>query len=350
MSKQNPKALRKQRTITRVTSLSVNPTSAHFYSEILEGFQSSARHRANQFNLDDNDHAGKVSDKGRKRLECAISWLLYGAKAKKVVDQNTGKKFVFKINFITLTLCAKQAHPDAEITNTCLGNWLDVARKQFKVQNYIWRAEAQGNGNIHFHIVTDCYIHYNDIRRTWNKSIELLGYVSRYKSIWHHDNPNSTDVHSVKHVTRLSSYLSKYMSKERAFTCVGELRRINGVVVEILYGSDQYRQEAANQKKGKVIGHVLGARIRPITSRLWFCSRSLSSQKNIIIHGEQYEFTAAAEMIKATEHRAYQGEFVRSLYGDFSEVCRSHLNQTFVKPREVVVLGGRYVKDDFCPF
>lgn len=300
--------------------LSLSPFACHYYYQPADGFNRTDKHRANQFNLENNKHSGVISDKGRKRLELAVSWLLYGAKPKLTYCSENKKQFKFKINFITLTLPAAQIHSDKEITSVCLGNFLDVCRKYVGLENYVWRAEAQCNGNIHFHLVTDKFIHYTKIRKWWNQSTELLGYVSRFEKKWHHREPNSEDVHSVKHVNRISSYLSKYMAKERAFGCIGELRMYKGKKFEILYGSREYRAEQSGKKKGRVVGHVLGGLLRKIESRLWFCSRSLSGQKSINVGQDEYVWKGLTELIQATEHKAYQGEFVRSLYGDFSNV------------------------------
>jgi hypothetical protein len=305
---------------TYLSAISLNPNSAHYYYVPADGFRASRAHSSNAFHLDDNSHSGKVSMKGRKRLEKAINWLLYLAKPKKVTDSTTGKKFIFKVNFITLTLPATQTHTDQQISATCLKNFLDVCRAQCGLNNYVWRAEAQANGNIHFHLITDVYIHHTDIRRWWNQSVELLGYIQEFQKKFHHTNPNSIDVHSVKHINRLSSYLSKYMSKERAFSCIGELRLIKGKTVEVLYGSKMYRDELANRKTGKVVGHVLGARIRLIESKLWACSRSLSAMKSINVSEDMHQFVDIHTLIQAIETRSYSGEFVQSFYGDFSPI------------------------------
>lgn len=311
-----------------VGALSVSPTACHHYYVPVHGFQASHAHTANAIHLLNNEHTGVVSRKGQKRLEKALAWLIYFSKPKRMTDQETGRKFTFNINFITLTLSSKQVHSDQEITKVCLGSFLDKCRKMVGLTNYIWRAEAQANGNIHFHLVTDTYIHYNDLRKWWNQSQELLGYVSGFAHKHHHFNPNSVDIHSVKHVNRLSSYLSKYMSKERAFACIGELRQIKGEIVEVLYGSQQYRNEAANRKEGKVIGHVLGGRIRLIESKLWACSQSLSKCGNLKVMEDEYRFDSVVELINKCDYRQYKGEFVTSMYGDFKRVVDVLLKST----------------------
>lgn len=305
---------------TFVPAISLSPNAAHYYSTALDGFTQSKRHKQNQVNLSENEHSGVVSAKGRKRLENALQWMIYYAKDKWVTDSETGKRFKFKINFITLTLSSKQSHSDKEVANVCLGYFLDVCRKQFNVSNYVWRAEAQDNGNIHFHIVTDVYIFHKEIRRIWNQAQERLGYISSYEKKWKNRNPNSIDVHSVKHVDRLSSYLSKYMAKERAFACIGELRLVKGEAVEVLYCSTQYRSESAGRKQGKVVGHILGARLRTVTSKLWSCNRELSNCRSLIISADMPVFNAIDEKIFFSNARCYKGEFVHSYYGDFKEV------------------------------
>jgi hypothetical protein len=313
-------ARRKPEERTYQANLSINPHQVCYYYSSVDGFKASKAHTANQFNLEDNNTAGQVSNKARKSIECALSWLLYGAKPKRIYDAEKEKFFSFKVNFITLTLSAKQVHSDTEITNVCLNNFLDNMRKRFGLVNYLWRAEAQANGNIHFHVTTDVYIPHDKVRLYWNRSQQLLGYVSAFSKLHGHANPNSTDIHSVKHVKRLASYLSKYMCKNRSFACIGELRLIDGAPVEVLYGSKQYKSEENGKRVGKVVGHVLGGLIRPIESRLWFCSRSLSSKKSIVVGEDSFEFQDVASIIKQCDFKHYNYEFTTMLYGEFSRV------------------------------
>ena len=83
-----------------------------------------------------------------------------------------------------------------------------------------------------------------------------MGYIDKYEKQFGNRNPNSTDVHSVKHVKRLASYLSKYMAKTRAFACIGEVRELKGQRFEILYSSREYKQEEGGKKIGKVVGQI----------------------------------------------------------------------------------------------
>lgn len=301
---------------------SIMPNAVHMYYRPVDGFEYGARHVANRVNLEDNETEGVMSAKARKRLETAVMMLLYKAKPKRVIDVVTGKKFSFLINFITLTLPASQRHSDNEIKSVCVNNFLAVMRKEFNLVNYVWRAEAQLNDNIHFHLVTDTYIHYKDLRRIWNQSVELLGYVSEFEKKFHHRNPPTEEVRSVKHIRRIASYLAKYMAKSRSFVKIGELREYKGERFEILFGSQEYRNESANKKKGKVVASIISGKIRRIEGRLWFLSRSLSKCKPIQISQDMHEFSCVEDLLRVTDSKAYQGDYVCSYYGKFATTAK----------------------------
>jgi hypothetical protein len=151
-----------------------------------------------------------------------------------------------KPNFVTLTLSSKQIHSDNEITTQCLHYFLTACKRRWKVDLYLWRAEKQANGNLHFHIIFNRFIPWGDMRELWNNCQNRLGYVDRYRrnqKLWHRDgfkyrpelakkwtrkkqyaaylqgcrsdwnNPNSTDVHYMRRVGNLRVYLTTYLKK-----------------------------------------------------------------------------------------------------------------------------------------
>lgn len=118
--------------------------------------------------------------------------------------------FTFRVNFITLTLSASQEHSDKEIKQKLLQPFIRILRNRHGVRNYIWKAEAQDNDRIHFHITCDQFIHYDTIRQTWNTLQETLGYITRSGL----PDPNSTDIHSVKNIKNLAGYMANYLGKK----------------------------------------------------------------------------------------------------------------------------------------
>jgi len=166
---------------------------------------------------------GLMSSKANSRMNVAIDWMVLLAKGDTAFNFQINKHFKFKLNFITLTLASKQIHSDAKIKKDLLNQFLVELRTWKKIKRYVWRAEAQANGNIHFHIILDKYIYWKDLQDMWNRIQEKLGYVTRSTSV----NPNSADVHSLTKVGKIGGYLSKYCSKnskgitilkEKAFT------------------------------------------------------------------------------------------------------------------------------------
>jgi hypothetical protein len=312
---------------------SVYPNSLHIYQREIDGRTGGSAYSTYHDNFSSNDTEGIISKKAAKRIERSVVWLLYYAKPKKIHDVLLNKTFSFLINFITLTLPAKQIHSDDEIKKRCLNNFLDVCRKEYGLANYVWKAEAQINGNIHFHLVTDCYIRYDNIQRIWNQSVDLLtapegheergmSYIDRFEQKIGHRNPNSTDVHSVKHVRKIASYISKYMSKNRAFHCIGELREHKGKRFEILYGSDEYRLEEGGQKVGKVVGNVIAGPVRRLTGRQWFLSRSLSQCKAVKINEDEHEFKDLSTIIQKGGLHQFNTDFCFNYYGKVDSTCK----------------------------
>lgn len=159
-------------------------------------------------------YTGILSPSAKKKLIKAINLLVAIAEPKKAVHFETGKEFSFRVNFITLTLPAPQGSvTDKDLKQKALKQWLEYWKDQQPGMSYVWRAERQKNGNLHFHLVTDRYIHYKRIRETWNRCLAPTGLIDAFQAKHGHRHPNSTDVHAVKHVRNLGAYIAKYMSK-----------------------------------------------------------------------------------------------------------------------------------------
>ena len=193
--------------------LSVSPSRMVIFDQWMGDSYSRSGGNNSLANLNDNKHKGVMSKAAVKRMGNAIDWLLCYSSDKKVFHKKTGRKFRFNIGFVTLTLSASQVHSDKVIKKTLLHQFLTEARWRWGVIHYVWKSERQKNGNIHFHIVTDKFIPYKELRDCWNRIQSKLGYVSRFCCAYGHSDPNSTDIHSVKNIKNVSAYIKKYMSK-----------------------------------------------------------------------------------------------------------------------------------------
>ena len=193
--------------------------------------------RANQKNLEQNQHAGLISQKADKKIRNAINWLLCAAEPKPVFVKKSNSWFDFKVNFITLTLPdTDNVITDHAFKTKLLNPWLTYCRKYLGLKNYVWKIEFQKNGKLHLHITTDTFIHYAKIQSSWNSLLGKNGYLLAFAKKFGHTNPNSTDIHSVRKIRNLGAYLAKYMSKKlsdtkklkgRIWGCNYEIARAN---------------------------------------------------------------------------------------------------------------------------
>lgn len=229
----------------QTTNFTSNEEVTDFLERESSPDNSVASHQPEQFR--DNYHHGKISKTAERKINLAIDYLTYLAQPKRLPHTLHGKGLLFRLNFITLTLSSEQIHSDHEIYEHLFRPFLMALHRIWKVNNYLWRAESQSSGGLHYHIVTDRFIPWNELRNEWNRHQQALGYVFRYRQnqlLWHregfrprpelyktwsrekqykawhegclHDwnSPNSTDVHSLKLITNVRAYFKKYMTKE----------------------------------------------------------------------------------------------------------------------------------------
>lgn len=224
-----------------------------------------------QNNLKKSD--GYIGVRGRKLIKQMTLQLSDCIAYLKKTEPQKAKEYQVKPTFITLTLPSKQTHTDLELYRHGLSRFLVTMKRRGHIQHYIWRAEVQENGNLHYHIISDRFIHHETLKNSWNEILYDLGYIEPYsqkhklmtlddylktrdckteeqtnKAIKAYNegvlcgwvSPNSTDIKEVKSEQGLARYMSKYMSKE----------------------ADLLR--------------------RPIKARLWGCSDTLRNLKNTI--------------------------------------------------------------------
>lgn len=202
-----------------------------------------------------------VSSKQAKRIRYYTNLLIDASKSKKVYSKESGKWYSFKVNLITLTLPSKQIHNDVEIHQKIFKEFIRAWKRVAPELLYIYKAEVQDNGNLHYHLTTNTFIHHRDLRNMWNYYAEKLGYVSRSGL----DSPNSTDVHSVKSVKKLAAYMVSYLSKKDLYT--KPLKRYHRLYdKKHLKSSEPFCKLPSNY-----FNHIK----RKVTVKVWDCSKPL---------------------------------------------------------------------------
>lgn len=210
--------------------------------------QVSDNEQLNEENSKSNAHFGNLSESAKRNLLNVIKkfvWVTYVCNQEKKRKHLKGKRI---LKFITLTLASAQIHSDTEIKQLMLNQFLTELRQNHGLREYVWKAEKQKNGNIHFHIVIDTYISYKIIRSIWNRIQEKLGYVRRFReniksagfdfyygralsynptvaletvkkrwqkgldSDW--SEPPGTEIRNIEKVNNVKAYFAKYLSKD----------------------------------------------------------------------------------------------------------------------------------------
>jgi hypothetical protein len=167
-----------------------------------------------------NKYNGYMSKATGRQVAARIGHLVNSILLCKRYTKPGKKSIKYYVNFITLTLSAKQAHSDQHIKREMLGRFMEEIREKYGVINYIWKAEAQKNGNIHFHILIDRYIPHTEIRRIWNSIQDTNGYIDKFYIHQSHRNPNSTDIHQAKKIRNTLKYITKYITKGEGYRII----------------------------------------------------------------------------------------------------------------------------------
>ena len=196
-----------------------------------------AAQEENNKNLTRGDYNGYMSPKTKAKVsEMLNNWYasIYIARKRAKKSKQVVKPY---LTFATLTLPVTQFHSDNEIKRKCLNLFL-IKLKEYKgIEHYFWRAEAQGNGNIHFHIICDRYIDMLWLQRHWNLALNALGYIDKFELKWGHRQPPTTHIEKVTSLKDASKYVVNYMKKHegrriiegRIWGCSAELRKIKSL-------------------------------------------------------------------------------------------------------------------------
>lgn len=257
------------------TCVKVQPTYSVVYRKFLEAYN----RKISLIPLL-NKHDGSVSDKAAARIRNSVNWMLYFTKKKFVYSRKERSTFSFYLNFITLTLPARQVHSDEFIKSNMLIPFIEWMKEKHCATMYLWKAESQANGNIHFHISTHVFIHWKEIRWKWNRICATHGYCKIFQDGSNDLGDSATQVKAAKSPEHVGGYLAGYIGKKDKVKY--KVRLPKGLPQP--FKTKKFSDSATNYYYG--IGSVLK---RPIEGRLWACSQNIS---NINVQIDEEERTA----------------------------------------------------------
>jgi hypothetical protein len=318
--KRNREALRIQREIDeerkarkntkpkRVLTVTHHPTYAVLRHKRLDGEKDSTS-RPQCFTIKSEIQ----SVKSQTRIKNAINWMLLFADVKRCyskkgwINKRGEEKhnFYFRLGFITLTLPTQQKHTDEYIKEHMLQPLLYFMSRYYQTL-YVWKAESQLNGNIHFHITVDTYIPWKAIATKWNQICAKHNYCKVFTDGTNDQNNASTQIKAVLSEKKCANDIGGYMSKKDRLA-LAVLKAFNQLVhgnkkftpdIKEAYDSITKKKEVTDNKehmlsvvKGSLFNANLHCKFTPglvtdaqdtmwykrvIDGRLWGCSENLS--------------------------------------------------------------------------
>ena len=324
----------------RVPFLSLSPTSTTLYHRTLDKVTNSFT--KTRIKLEDGteieakpptfkEHSGDLSEKAKRNLTRSVNIMLCGVDERLLLES----KGTEKITFVTLTLPSPQVKAyhhdwvehwadDKQIKKECLNQLLTELRELKGVNTYVWKAEKQINGNLHFHLLIDKKICWEWLRERWNTLINKFGFVDRYqqrmqsmtkeqytemrmteynkrngkptdkqvqqiqkaftegvKCNW--TNPNSTDIETLRNIKNVAGYISKYMSKDKGH----ETKKVTDFQAKLIAQYD-------------LSPHAISD-MYSIKGRIWQCSQNISKSRKCITFAESEFGAELSEMLEKEE-------------------------------------------------
>lgn len=157
-------------------------------------------------------YSGDVAPGSIKRLRRSVDILLQVSPERLIFNTAIKDWHPFTISFVTLTISDEVIRPHREVMKSCLEPMLRWLRGK-GATSYIWKAELQARGQIHYHLTLNVFIHWQEIQNQWNKLQKKAGYLNTFARKEGHFRPNSTDVHAVHKLKDIEAYLCKYIVK-----------------------------------------------------------------------------------------------------------------------------------------
>lgn len=159
-------------------------------------------------------YSGKITQGTKVRISRAIDMLVQLSPAVKKFNPVTKRVIKHQLSFITLTIPdTKTMYTPKDAHKILLKPFLRYFRDKNIITTYVWKAELQKRGQLHYHLTTPSIIPYTDIRDYWNYLMRKHGMLEDFKARHGHDCPNSTDIHQVGNIKNFSKYLAKEFCK-----------------------------------------------------------------------------------------------------------------------------------------
>lgn len=227
-------------------------------------------------------HGGRISASSARKIRNAVEWLVASASEKYLYSKKANRLYKWKLSFLTLTLPTQAGSTDIQV-KSLLNNFLTLAKHNYGLKSYIWKAEPQLRGVIHFHITSDAYMWKNSVQFEWNRLLSKSGLLNG-----HSDAP-SIKIHSVYRIKNMAAYLTKYFVKAPTKFQKPPFAKRYGDLTATRHGQDIFYFELPEKL----------FYTRPLTGRLWGCSHNLSKARSLSYTVDTAEMRSMNDEIRA---------------------------------------------------
>lgn len=207
-------------------------------------------------------YQGKMTIGTQKRMTRAINLMVAASQKKVVFNPILNRNVNFQLSFITLTIPDNTFISLRDAHKFLLEPFIKWLRQNHDMKLYVWKAECQKRGQLHYHLTADCFVHYQELRNKWNQLLNRMSLMEDYKSVFGNCNPNSTDIHNVKKVRDLAAYLIKYFTKQeqnehgligKIWDCSISLKKSNYYATELTGDIEYDIFNSASRKECKIV-------------------------------------------------------------------------------------------------
>jgi hypothetical protein len=256
-------------------------------------------------------YSGGMSMGTRKRLAKAVTIMSQAIKPKWIRNPVTNKLDYHQFTFVTLTVASHKNITARSAYDALLSHFLDwmtrtVAQENPAAKTYIWKAELQKRGQIHYHITTPAFIHWRDIRRKWNALQREAGLLDDFALEHGHFDPNGTDVHKTQHVKKADRYLIKELGKTISALQLEAIREVRAKVAAGELPADQADEE---------IKRIKAEKIRTV-GKIWGCSEDLAGVNYFTLGETQEHVRKIEQWVKEGRAREVVDDYFSIIYCD----------------------------------
>jgi hypothetical protein len=161
---------------------------------------------------------GTLTGHARKRLMSAVDIMIQRNPKRRIYNPISETHHDFSISFATLTIASDNLVTAREGYDLLLSKWLRYMRDKYNVREYVWKAELQQRGQLHYHVMCNEFIPWQVLRWKWNSLQKQAGLLNSYARQHGNFNPNSTDIHKVEKEDDILSYISKEIGKTNFYS------------------------------------------------------------------------------------------------------------------------------------